>query len=341
MGVNLGDIIPKKEIELVELSGKRIAIDAYNQIYQFLSIIRDRFTGEPLKDSKNRITSHLSGLLYRTSNLLEVGIRPVFIFDGEPPEFKQAVIEGRREAREEAKKKWEEAVAKGEPAMRFAQAASKMTDYMVESSQHLLDYMGIPWIQAPSEGEAMCAHLCKRGAVYATGSQDADALLFGSPLLVRNLSITGRRKVPKKETYIEVKPELIDLSRMLKEIGITQEQLIIIGILVGTDYAPGVKGVGTKTALKIVKEQKTLEATIAEVGWDADILPEKIYNFFLKPPITNKYKMEWKPADVDSLREFMIAEHDFSRDRVEKVIERLEKAQTTGTQSSLKGWLRK
>lgn len=341
MGVNLRDIIPAKEIELVELSGKRIAIDAYNQIYQFLSIIRDRFTGEPLKDSKNRVTSHLSGLLYRTSNLLEVGIKPVFVFDGEPPEFKESVVKKRREAREEAKRKWEEAVSKGEPAMVYAQAAARLTDEMVESAKRLLDYMGIPWIQSPSEGEAMCAHLCKKGIVYATGSQDADALLFGSSRLVRNLSISGKRKVPKKETYIEVKPELIELPHLLKGLGITQEQLVIVGILVGTDYAQGIKGVGAKTALKLVKEQKSLEAIISEVGWDADVPAEEIYEFFLHPPVTDKYKMEWRPPDADGLREFMISEHDFSRERVERVIERLEKAQTTGTQSSLKGWLEK
>jgi flap endonuclease-1 len=231
---------------------------------------------------------------------------------------------------------------------------------MVESAKQLLDCMGVPWIQAPSEGEAMCAHLCKKNLVHAAASQDADALLFGSPRLVRNLSITGKRKLPKKETYVDIKPELIDLGQVLGGLGITQKQLVVLGMLVGTDYAPGVKGIGAKTALKVVKEQKTLEAAIAEVGWDADVPAAEIYEFFLHPPVEDKladkfaeklagrrehekheHEMEWRGIDSGKLRDFMVAEHDFSAERVDKVIERLEKAQSAGAQSSLKGWLQK
>ena len=343
MGVDISSLVEssRREVELLELSGKKIAIDAFNILFQFLSIIRDRFTGEPLRDSKGRVTSHLSGLLYRTSNLLEAGIKPVFVFDGEPPEFKQAVVESRREARKEAEKKWEEAVAKGEPAMKYAQAASRVTDEILESSKQLLEYMGIPYIQAPSEGEATCAHLCKRGMVWGVGSQDFDALLFGSPRLVRNLSITGRRKLPKKEVYVEVKPEIIELDKVLSVLGITQQQLIILGILVGTDYAPGIKGIGPKTALKLVKEHKTLDAVLANVNWESEVAAERIYEFFLHPPVAELGSIEWRPPQSEELIEFMVGEHDFSRERVEKVVDRLQAAFTKGRQSSLKGWLGK
>lgn len=340
MGVNLRSIIPSKEIELADLSGKKIALDAFNVIYSFLSIIRDRFTGEPLKDSKNRITSHLSGIFYRTTNLIENNIRTVWVFDGEPPEFKQKIIEAREEAREEARKKWKEAVEKGEEAIRYAQAAAQFTDAMVEDSKKLLDYMGIPWIQAPSEGEAMCAYLCKKNVVFGAGSQDADALLFGSPRLVRNLSITGRRKLPRKEAYIEIKPEIIELEKVFSELEITQKQLILIGILVGTDYAPGVKSVGPKTALKLVKEHKTLEKILKNVKWEAEVEAEDIYNFFLKPPVTEKYRIEWKEPSREKILEFMVEEHDFARERVEKVIDKLQQSFTAGRQASLKGWFK-
>lgn len=340
MGVSFKTIVTSKEVELTDLSGKKIAIDAFNIVYQFLSIIRDRFTGEPLKDSKGRITSHLSGLLYRTSKLAEVGIRPIFVFDGEPPEFKKKTIEQRANAKKEAKKKWKEAVEKGEEAIRYAQAASKFTDEMVENSKKLLGFMGMPFIQAKSEGEAQCAYMCKKGSVDYTGSQDFDSLLFGSPFLVRNLSITGRRKIPRKEAYIEIRPELIELEKILSELGITQKQLITMGILIGTDYAPGVKGVGPKTAFKLVKEHKTLKKILNKVKWKGEVDAEEILDFFLKPPVTNKYKIEWEQPDREKIMEFMVDEHDFSRERIEKVVDRLQQSFTSGRQSSLKGWFK-
>lgn len=341
MGVDISSLLEAKEIQLVELSGKSIAIDGFNILYQFLSIIRDRMTGEPLRDSKGRITSHLSGLLYRNSNLLEAGIKPVFIFDGKPPEFKHSTIESRAERKREAEKKWKEAVERGERAITYAQAAAKLTDDMVERAKTLLDYMGIPWVQAPSEGEMQCAFMCKRGDVWASGSQDFDSLLAGTPRLVRNLSITGRRKVPKKEIYVQVKPELIELEKTLESLGITEEQLVILGMLVGTDYSEGVKGVGPKTALKIVKKYKTLDKVMENVNWTSDVPAEKIYNFFLNPPVTEEYEIEWKEPGADKLREFMVKEHNFSLERVEKVIERLQNAWTKGRQSRLSGWLEK
>ena len=340
MGVNLEGLIEGKEVELIELSGKKIAIDAYNTLYQFLSIIRDRITGEPLRDSKGRITSHLSGLFYRNSNLIEAGIKPIFVFDGEPPVFKKKTVEERKTIREKAKEKWEEALKKGEKAITYAQAASQLTDEMIEDSKKLLDAMGIPWVQAPSEGEATCAHLCSQGLVFAAGSQDMDSLLFGSPRLVRNLSITGKRKLPRKEVYIEVKPEIIELQEVLSNLGITREQLVIIGLLVGTDYNPGIERVGPKTALKLVKEHKNLKKILENVEWQGEEDPEEIYNFFLKPPVAKDVKIEFKKPEREKIIKFMVEEHDFSLERVEKVVETLEKSFSAGTQASLKGWFK-
>lgn len=341
MGVKLRGIIPSKEIELVDLSGKRLAVDALNNLFQYVTIIRDRMTGEPLKDSKGRITSHLSGLLYRTTNWIEIGIRPVFVFDGpEIPEFKKRTIEEREKAKLKAKKKWKEALEKGEEAITYAQAAAQLTDEMVEGAKKLLDYMGISWVDARTEGEMQCAYMCKKGDVWASASQDYDSVLVGSPRLVRNLSITGKRKLPRKEAYIEIKPEVIELEKILSSLGITQKQLVIIGLLVGTDYNPGVKKVGPKTALKLVKEHKTLKKVLANVKWEAEVEAEEIYDFFLKPPVTEKYKIEWKEPNREKLIEFMVEEHDFSRERVEKVVDKLQQAFTAGRQVSLKGWFK-
>ena len=334
MGVQIAGIIPKTEVDLRDLTGKKIAIDAYNTLFQFLSIIRQRDTGEPLRDSKGRITSHLSGLFYRTIKLMEAGIKPVYVFDGEPPEFKKRTIEEREEARKKAREKWEKAVKEGreEDIMVYAQGALKLTDEMMEESKKLLDVMGIPWVQAASEGEAQCAFMCKKGDVDFAGSQDYDALLFASPRLVRNLSITGRRKLPRQEAYIEIKPEIIELEKVLSELQITREQLIMIGMLVGTDYNPeGIKGVGPKTALKIVKENKTLEKVLQNVEWNFDVDPKEIFEFFLTPPIEKREK----------IIELMVEEHDFSRERIENALNKLFGIRKEGTQLRLEGWFKK
>lgn len=337
MGISLGNIVSKQEIELITLSGKKIAIDAHNNLYQYLTIIRDRMTGEPLKDSSGRVTSHLSGLLYRTSNLIEAGIKPIFVFDGKPPDFKMNTIERRQKAKDEAREKWKEALAKGEEAIKYAQATTKLTSEMIEDSKKLLDAMGIPYLTAESEGDAQCAFMCIKKDVDFSASQDFDSLLFGSPYLVRNLSITGRRKIPNKDTYIEVKPELIGLNNILSELEINRQQLIMIGLLVGTDFNEGIEQIGPKTALKLVKEHKTLEEILRHVEWKENINPEIIFNFFLNPPVNEHYNIEFKEPDRDSIIEFMVKEHDFSQERVEKVIEKL--FSQKGKQASLKGWL--
>lgn len=340
MGVDISSLVEPKDIELLELSGKRVALDAFNVIYQFLTIIRDRMTGEPLRDSRGMVTSHLSGLLYRTSNLVEAGIKPVFVFDGKPPALKRATVQARMEQKEEAKKKWEAAVAAGEEAIKYAQAAAELKPDMIEHAKRLLDHMGVPWVQAPSEGEIQCAHMCKRGDVWASGSQDYDSLLAGSPRLVRNLSITGKRKVPNKEVYVDVKPQLIELQPTLDRLGITQDQLIVLGILVGTDYSEGVRGVGPKSALKLVQEHNTLEDTLGHVEWQSPVPAQEVYDFVKNPPVTDDYGLEWREPDAAKLLEFMHVEHDFSEERVGKVIERLQAAWTKGRQASLSGWLK-
>lgn len=334
MGIQLASLVKKEEIELQDLVGKKIGIDAYNWIYQFLSMIRDRETGEPLKDSRGRITSHLSGVLYRTAKLVESGIKPIWVFDGEPFKLKQETIERRKKIREEAKEKWKIALEKGdvEGVRKASQAATKLTDEMVEQSKKLLELMGIPFIQAPSEGEAQCAYLCKKNIIFATASQDYDALLFGSPILIRNLSVTGRRKIPGRNEYIQIKPEIIELKKVLSEIGINQKQLILIGLLMGTDYNSGVKGVGPKTALKIVIKEKKLENILNDFELKDKI--EDIYNFFLKPPVLERPDIKFVKPNREELIKFLVDEFEFSHERIEKVVSTLEKVQ----QSSLEKW---
>ena len=340
MGVQLGDIVQRQKVELEQLRGQIIAIDAMNSLYQFLSIIRQR-DGELLKDSKGRITSHLSGLFYRTANLIEAGIRPVYVFDGEPPRLKLRTVKQRRAVRREAAEEWAAALKEGriEEAKKFAQRAGRVDERMIKQSQTLLCHMGLPWVQAPGEGEAQAAHLVQRGDVWAAASQDFDSLLFGAPMLVRNLAITGRRKLPGKDAYIEVFPEVVELQKLLEELGITREQLVDVGILIGTDYNAGIKGIGPKKALELVKEQGSIEQIAkTELGEKFEVDPVKVREIFLKPNITGEYKLEWSDPDPEGIKEFLCREHDFSESRVQTGIDRLLKGQREREQVSLEKW---
>jgi flap endonuclease-1 len=331
VGVNLRDLIPsnvKKEVELRDLKGKVIALDAYNMLYQFLAAIRQP-DGTPLMDREGRITSHLSGLFYRTINMIEEGIKPVFVFDGKPPEMKKAEIEKRMEVKLEADKKYKKAVEAGdiESMRKYAQATARLTSEMVEESKLLLKAMGIPFIQAPQEGEAQAAYVAKKGDAWASGSQDYDSFLFGTPRLVRNLGITGKRKLPGRDVYVEIKPEVIELDSLLKSLGITREQLILTGIMLGTDYNPGgLKGVGAKTALKLVKTLGSVDDIIKYIESRTDVDVRKIFEYFLNPVVTDEYKISWSPPNEKEIYKILVEIHDFSPTRVEKAVERLRKA---------------
>jgi len=342
LGVNLRDLVPKTAVKLEDLGGKSIAIDAYNALYQFLAIIRQP-DGTPLKDSTGKVTSHLSGLIYRTSNLVEMGIKPIYVFDGTPPALKDTEIKRRIQIKQEAQVRYEQALKEGKTreAFVYAQATSRLKDYMTEDSKKLLTLMGIPWIQAPSEGEAQAAHLARKGTADYCGSQDYDSLLFGAPKLVRNITISGRRKLPSKNIFIEVIPEIVELNQVLNECGITYEQLIDVGILIGTDFNPdGIEGLGPKTALKLIKEHGTLENALPHIenaAFPAE--PAKIRDIFLHPNVTDNYKIEWHEPDTDGIVNFICRERDFSEDRVRKAVEKMQKGITqTKGKTTLEKW---
>ena len=348
MGVNLRDLISdnvKMEVEIEFFRGKSLAIDAYNALYQFLSIIRQP-NGTPLKDHLGRVTSHLSGLFYRTVNFIEAGLKPIYIFDGVPPEIKEMEISKRRRLKEEATVKYEKALREGdlEAARIYAQQTAQMTEEMVSDAKRLLDAMGIPWIQAPSEGEAQAAHLARKGDAWAAVSQDYDSLLFGAPKLIRNLTISGRRKLPRRKEYVEIKPEIIYLEKFLNELEITREQLIEVAILIGTDYNPdGIKGVGPKTALQLIRKYGKLEEAIKVLGERAKfpVDPAKIKKFFLNPKVTDEYRLEWRMPEREKVIEILCEEHDFSQTRVDKALERaLKSFEKQSKQTSLEKWFK-
>jgi flap endonuclease-1 len=328
MGVQLGDLVTGKKISLGNLASRSLAFDGNNILYQFLSIIRGR-EGEYLRDNEGRVTSHLSGLIYRNSNLIELGIKIAYVFDGKPHMFKEKIIRKRKESKLEARSKYKSALEEGriEEAKIYAQQTVSMKPDMIADAKQLLSLMGMPWIQAPGEGEAQSAHMAKEGAVWGAASQDFDSLLFGAPNLVRNLSITGRRKLPRKNVYVKIEPEVVKLPILLKELNLSRKQLIDIGLLIGTDYNPkGVKGIGPKTALKLILKHGSLDEAISHIE-NADFPHpyEDIRKLFLNPMVTNEYNLDWNTPDQKGIVEFLCEERDFDKNRVIKAVEKIEK----------------
>jgi flap endonuclease-1 len=165
--------------------------------------------------------------------------------------------------------------------------------------------------------------MCQQGLVHATASQDYDSLLFGSTRLVRNLSAIARQEPESKEVHAEVDPELIELEEVLKTLDLTREQLVLVGLLIGTDYNEGVARVGPITALKLVREHQTLENVLAKCRFPGQTDIKKVYEFFLNPPHTDNYQMTWTPPKTDELLRFLVRDHDFSQERAEKAVQRL------------------
>jgi flap endonuclease-1 len=338
MGVNISDIIIAKERSLGDFRSRKIAVDAYNTIYQFLSIIRQP-DGTPMMDKQGRVTSHLSGIIYRTSSLLKEGMSPVFVFDGIPHDLKRGTIESRSEARKTAQKEWEKAMAEGDMEKAFSKAtrASRLEKDMVTQSKELLTKMGIPHVQAPGEGEAQASHMSSRGDVWATASQDFDSLLFGSPRLIRNLTITGKRKLPSRQVYVEVNPEEIELKMALSSLEITRKQLVDLSVLIGTDYNPGIKGIGPKKALSLIRKHGDLDKGMEKEGFEIENL-EEIRGIFLSPDVTDEYELNWTDPDEERVLDFLCGGFDFSEDRVKGALAKISEAKSARQQQSLDTW---
>ena len=335
MGVDISDILVKHPTTLKDQKGLRMGVDAYNILYQFLSSIRQP-DGTPLMDSSQNVTSHLSGIFYRTINMVEAGIRPVFVFDGKPSELKNRTIEARKLVKEKTREELQIAIEQGDQE-RIRSLSSRLnyiTRGMVEESKELLGYMGIPYVQAPSEGEAQASVMSKRSLVDGVISQDYDCLLFGAKRVFRNLTLMGRRKLPGRNIYVNVSPEYIDLEENLNRLEITWEQLVQIGVLVGTDFNSGVARIGAKTALNLMKKHGDIEAVLRAKDTAIENLQE-ILELFENPPFAEPGDTEFSRADPDAIRQFLCDRHNFSRNRVDPYIDILLTSEKRDSQRNL------
>jgi flap endonuclease-1 len=339
MGLDLRPLISPSPLKIAELSGKVVAVDAYNTIYQFLATIRGP-TGEPLANSKGEVTSHLSGLFYRNVNLLMENVKPIYVFDGMAHELKVQELERRSKLKKQATESYKLAVEEGrfEDARKFGKRTSVLTDKMIEESRILLSHLGIPVIQAPSDGEGAAAYLTRHDVAFASASQDYDSILFGAKRLVRNLAISGRRKIPNRNAYVDVEPELFEHDKVLTEVALTHEQLVDVGILVGTDFNPGgFPGIGPKTALKLIKENEKLENVEKVKHLLSQVPYEEIRNIFLHPEVPRVDDIAFGEVNRERVLDYLCVEKSFSADRVSSQLEKLQKTAENRSQS-LEQW---
>lgn len=343
MGLKIKGIIEKKSITINELNGKKLAVDGMNILYQFLTSIR-RADGSLFTNRNGDVTSHIIGLFNRTTKLMESGLKLVFIFDGKAPDLKIQTQEKRKKIKEEASLLLKKAQEDGniEEARKYAVRTASLTKEMVTEAKEMISLLGLPVIQAPSEGEAQTAYMVKKGDVYASVSQDYDNLTFGCPVLIRNLSISGRKKKAGKFAYETIQPEIIYLEENLEKLDINIDQLIVLAILIGTDYNPaGIKGIGPKKGLKIVQEFGTdFEAVFEKVKWEEHnkIDWKEIFNVIKNIPVTDEYNLNWKDINTEGLIKFLVNKHEFSEERVKSKIDKILKNKEKNTQKGLSGF---
>ena len=324
MGVLLTPIVVKNTVALADLRGRRLAVDAHGELYQFLALIRLR-DGTPLRDARGRTTSHLSGLFYRTTRLIaDFALELVFVFDGRPPVQKAAEIDRRRLVRQRYEAEAEAARRAGDLAQAYSKSTmtSRLTPEMVAEARELLRLMGVPIVQAPSEAEAQAARIAQRGDVWAAASKDYDSLLFGAPRLVRFLTISGREFLPSRGTSRPIVPETIDLQSMLDALEITRAQLVDIGLLVGTDFHPGIKGIGPKKAVALVKRFDAIDQMPAEIRDAFGSELDRLRQIYLAPDVRDDYRLDVERCDTEGVVRFLCDEHAFARDRVMAALER-------------------
>lgn len=330
-----------KKNEIKSFHGRKVAIDASMTLYQFLIAVRQQ-GGEQLTNEEGETTSHLVGMFYRTLRLVENGLKPMYVFDGKPPVLKRHELDKRTQRREESEAKLKEAV-EIEDIVKHEKRLVKVSPEVTEESQKLLKLMGIPYIIAPSEAEAQCAELAKKGKVYAAASEDMDTLCYRTPYLLRHLTYSAARKEPIQEINTETVLESLDL---------TQEQFIDLGIMLGCDYCESIKGVGPVTALKLIKEHGSLEKIIEFINdksrntkkWSVpENWPyEEVRQLFLNPDVINgdEVELKWTEPDEKGIIEFLVNEKKFNQERVESGIKRLQKSLKTGVQGRLDGFFK-
>ncbi|KAF3947676.1 hypothetical protein CMV_026219 [Castanea mollissima] len=338
----LADNAPKamREQKFETYFGRKIAIDASMSIYQFLIVV-GRSGTEMLTNEAGEVTSHLQGMFSRTIRLLEAGMKPVYVFDGKPPDLKKQELAKRYSKRADATEDLEEAKEAGdkEAIEKFSKRTVKVTKQHNDDCKRLLRLMGVPVIEAPSEAEAQCAALCKSGQVYGVASEDMDSLTFGAPRFLRHLMDPSSRKVPVME---------FEIAKILEELNLTMDQFIDLCILSGCDYCDSIRGIGGMTALKLIRQHGSIENILENINKERFQIPDdwpyqEARRLFKEPLVcTDEEQLEikWTAPDEEGLVTFLVNENGFNSDRVTKAIEKIKAAKNKSTQGRLESFFK-
>lgn len=327
-----------KEQNMDTYLGRKIAIDASMSIYQFLIAIRQVGEGQ-LTNESGEVTSHLTGMLYRTIRMLEHGMKPVFVFDGKAPTMKSGELAKRKERQKAAETELVKLQQEGGTAEDIERQEKRLVRASREQSEEvkqLLTLMGLPVIDAPCEAEATCAALAKADKVYGVGTEDADALTFGTPHLIRHLNVSESRKLPIVE---------VNLAKALEGLQLSMEQFVDLCILCGCDYCDSIKGIGPVKALKLIQEHKNIEAILKVIDTTKYPLPEpfpfaEARGLFVAPDVIDAEAcdLKWLDVDVPGLKKFLVEEKQFAEERVNKAIERMQKCKGKNSQARLESF---
>nr|XP_056707061.1 flap endonuclease 1 [Euleptes europaea] len=331
----IADVAPAaiREHDIKSYFGRKVAIDASMSIYQFLIAVRQG--ADMLQNEEGETTSHLMGMFYRTIRMVENGIKPVYVFDGKPPQLKSGELAKRTERRAEAEKQLEEAKEAGEDenVEKFSKRLVKVTKQHNDECKKLLKLMGIPYVEAPGEAEASCAALVKASKVYAAATEDMDCLTFGSPVLMRHLTASEAKKLPIQEFH---------LNHILQDMGLTQQEFVDLCILLGCDYCESIRGIGPKRAVELIKQYKSIEKIVQQIDTKKYSLPEnwlhrEAQQLFLAPEVVDPEAVElkWSEPDEEGLVHFLCGEKQFNEERIRNGVKRLSKSRQGSTQGRL------
>lgn len=338
----LADNAPKcmKEQKFESYFGRKIAIDASMSIYQFLIVV-GRTGTEMLTNEAGEVTSHLQGMFTRTIRLLEAGIKPVYVFDGQPPDLKKQELAKRYAKRADATEDLTEAIEKGdkEDIEKFSKRTVKVTKQHNEECKKLLGLMGVPVVEAPSEAEAQCAALCKSGKVYAVASEDMDSLTFGATRFLRHLMDPSSKKIPVME---------FEMAKVLEELNLTMDQFIDLCILSGCDYCDNIKGIGGQTALKLIRQHGSIESILENINRERYQIPDdwpyqEARRLFKEPLVFREDEvpeLKWSSPDEEGLISFLVNENGFNHDRVTKATEKIKAAKSKSSQGRLESFFK-
>uniref|UniRef100_A0ACD5TEF3 Uncharacterized protein n=1 Tax=Avena sativa TaxID=4498 RepID=A0ACD5TEF3_AVESA len=336
----LADHAPKsmREQKFESYFGRRIAVDASMSIYQFLIVV-GRTGAETLTNEAGDVTSHVLGMFNRTIRLLEAGIKPVYVFDGKPPEMKGGELAKRGAKRADATEELTKAVETGDADAieKFSKRTVKVTKQHNEDCKRLLRLMGVPVVEAPCEAESQCAALCKNDKVYAVASEDMDSLTFGAPRFVRHLMDPSSKKIPVME---------FEVAKILEELEFTMDQFIDLCILCGCDYCDNIKGIGGLTALKLIRQHGSIEGILENINKEKYHIAEdwpyqEARRLFKEPDVTLDIpELKWTAPDEEGLVNFLVKENGFNQDRVTKAIEKIKSAKNKSSQGRLESFFK-